>query len=457
MKQMKRWLWLALLPLAVFAGVREDFVQQWPLVLSSADAGAHRVTLTPQVYQRMQSPAAKDLVVANADAVPVASALFQADQPLAQSAPALEVPWFPLPRAGTSLSRDVAAISEIATDGSLRRVEMRPDATATDGVAGEYLIDTSRVKQPITALRLDWAPGQAPFELRFRVAASDELKSWQEVQDDARLIDLENNGQRLAEHRIVLSRPVQARYLRLMPMQDDQRPLRIASVHVETAAHANAVDWQWLELAPQRVVENGIEAFVYRLDGRFPVEVADVAIPGNSTNHWVLKSRDAEDGPWELAAEPWMSYRVDSAGKSSRSPPQPLQKVARDRYWHLSPREAIAGDPPRLRLGYRPEVLVFLAEGKGPYALLAGSARAQRTDAPIPQLVDALRQQRGPDWQPAEATLGTMQLLAGERALTPAPKQRDWKSWLLWALLVGGALLVAGFAFSLLKKPGSDA
>lgn len=457
MKHMKRWLWLALLPLAVFAGVRDDYVRQWPLVLSSPDAGAYRVALTPQVYRQMQSSMANDLVVANADAVPVASALFQADQPLAQSAPAVEVPWFPLPFAGVSLSRDVAAISEIATDGSLRRVELRSDAVASDGAASEYLIDTSRVKQPIAALRIDWAPGQAPFELRFRVAASDELKTWQEVQDDARLIDLENNGRRLAEHRIVLSGPVRARYLRLVPRQQDQRPLRLASVHVETAAQAGVTDWQWLELAPQRIDENGAEAFAYRLDGRFPVEVADIATSGNSTNHWLLKSRDAENAMWEAAAEPWMSYRVDSAGKSSRSPPQPLRRTTRDRYWRLLPREAITGEPPRLRLGYRPEVLVFLAEGKGPYALLAGSARAQRADAPIPQLVDALRQQRGRDWQPAEATLGTVRTLAGERALTPAPKQRDWKSWLLWALLVGGALIVAGFAFSLLKKPNADA
>ena len=110
---------------------------------------------------------------------------------------------------------------------------------------------------------------------------------------------------------------------------------------------------------------------------------------------------------------------------------------------------------PTLKLGYRPEVVVFLAQGKPPYALVAGSARAQRADAPLPQLVDALRVQRGQEWQPATATLGQPQALAGANALTPAPVERDWKAWLLWALLIGGALIVAGFAFSLLKKPAS--
>ena len=285
--------------------------------------------------------------------------------------------------------------------------------------------------------------------------ASDDLKAWRETQPDARLIDLENNGQRLVEHRIDLSIPVQARYLRLVPVRKDQHPLRIASIRAEIAAQAAATEWQWLELAPQRVAENGVVTFVYRMDGRFPIEVADIALPGNSTNRWELKSRDGESAVWQPVAQPWMSYRVDRGGDSTHSAPQRLQAITRDRDWQLSPRDAITGEPPRLRLGYRPEVLVFLAEGNGPYSVLAGSARAWRAQAPIPQLVDAMREQRGRDWQPADATLGPMQALAGARALVPAPEQHDWKSWLLWAVLAAGALVVTGFAFSLLKKPGT--
>jgi hypothetical protein len=88
--------------------------------------------------------------------------------------------------------------------------------------------------------------------------------------------------------------------------------------------------------------------------------------------------------------------------------------------------------------------------------LAAGSAQATRADAPLPQLIDSLRAQRGRDWQPASATLGAMQTLAGERALAP---KRDWTSWLLWSLLVAGAVVVAGFAISLLhgRRGGGDA
>jgi hypothetical protein len=76
-----------------------------------------------------------------------------------------------------------------------------------------------------------------------------------------------------------------------------------------------------------------------------------------------------------------------------------------------------------------------------------------RAEAPVPQLIDALRARHGNDWQPASATLGAPNVLAGDAALTPTPLHLDWKAWLLWAILIGGALVVASLALSLLRKP----
>jgi cytochrome c-type biogenesis protein CcmH/NrfF len=43
--------------------------------------------------------------------------------------------------------------------------------------------------------------------------------------------------------------------------------------------------------------------------------------------------------------------------------------------------------------------------------------------------------------------------LQGEHALTPAAPPPDWKTWLLWAVLVGAAALIGGLALSLLRGP----
>lgn len=453
---MKLFAWIALLPLAAFAGVRDDYAQQWPLSLSNADAGAYRVVLDRSVYAQLQSPLLKDLEVVNAEGASVAASLFDAEQPLAKAASRIDVPWFPLPASSNPQARDIASISEIATDGSLRRVVLTDSSTTAAGTASnEFLIDTSRLREPVQALQVSWAAGQAPFDRPYRVSASDDLKNWRIVQEEGHLVDLENQGARVFKDRIELE-GVRAKYLRLAPLQNDQSALVLTSVRAELVPGSASANWQWEEIAGKRVVEkDGTHSFQFRVQGRFPFERADVVLPGNSSNEWTLQSRDDQEAAWRSASTPWMAFQLEGGAESNRSAPQSLDRLNRDRYWRLLPGNATGDAVPTLRLGYRPEVVVFLAQGKAPYALVAGSARGKRVDAPLPQLVEALRAQRGRNWQPANATLGAMQALAGAAALAPAPVERDWKAWLLWALLVGGALVVAGFAFSLLKKPAS--
>ena len=79
-----RLAWIALLPLAALAGVRDDYARQWPLSLSAAGPGAYRVVLDRSVYAQLQSPALKDLVVVNAAVCGVASRSMR--QPLGRPA-----------------------------------------------------------------------------------------------------------------------------------------------------------------------------------------------------------------------------------------------------------------------------------------------------------------------------------------------------------------------------------
>ena len=452
---MKKLAWVLMLPLLAFAATRDDYASQWPLALQDADGGAYRVVLDRAVYRQLQSPRLQDLVVVNVQGTPVATAVFPADAPLAQAGASVVVPWFRLPVDAGRPGRDIAAISEIATDGSLRRVELRgPGTTTTATGDGGFVIDTSQLRGPLEALRFTWSDA-TPFDRGYRISASDDLRQWRDVDADARLVQLLNNDQRIVEERIALP-AVQARYLRLLPRSPQTTALAVTGVTAERVGSAAAPALLWEELQGRRVEGPDGLAFEFVLDGRFPVEAADVVSAGNSTRGWTLESRDDDASAWRSAASPWVAYRIDSGGKASRSPPQPLHGGLRHRHWRLLAREPFAGAAPVLRLGYRPEVVVFLAEGAPPFALLAGSARAWRQDAPLPQLVEALRAERGRDWQPATATLGTRQALAGDAALQPLEAPTDWKRWLLWGVLVAGALLVAGFAFSLLRgKPAA--
>ena len=438
---------LAALPLLAAAGMRGDYARQWPLSLADADAGAYRVVLGREVYRSATQPRLGDVEVFDARGEKVPAALFPPDAPLV-GAPALhELPWFPLPPGEAARGGDITLISERDADGAIRRVEAHVGAASakSPAPANAWLVDASRMRVPLVALQLAWPLQSGPLDVDVRVEGSDDLRDWRALQPHAQLLDLARDGRRLRQARIPLDGS--ARYLRLVVLRAGA-VLPVSAVHAETTATAVARDWQWEALRGRAVTERGTNHYDFALEGRFPVARADIAIEGNAAGEWTLASRDDADAPWTVRAGPWVAFALGATSGSERSPPQDLAGIVRDRYWRLTPRSSAAGVP-TLRLGYRPEVLVFLARGSAPFSLAAGSAHARREDAPLQPMLDALRTQRGTDWRPAAATLGTVELLAGERALAP---QRDWTTWLLWGVLVLGAVLVAGFAFRLLRE-----
>ncbi|WJI15911.1 DUF3999 domain-containing protein [Pseudoxanthomonas winnipegensis] len=432
---MKRWLILALLlaPAAPAADLRGDYARQWPLQLSPADAGAYRVALDATVYRTAIDASLRDVQPLDSGGQPLPAALL--DALASQAQPRLQpLPVFALPSVPAS-GQSTDVVAERDASGAVQRIQTRT-TMAADGLPA-WLLDASGVHEPLRALRLDWPATQAQAQVRVEV--SDDLRDWTTVQAATTLVQVDNGTQRLAQRRIPLN--LRARYLRLTALTPGL--VAISAAQAELAPQRTQAPLQWLEL-DGAAREGG---YVFTTSGRFPVELADVALAGNDAIQWRLQSRDADDAPWRERAGPWLAFRV-GGDAASRSQPQSFE-LTRDRQWRLLPADgATVSVPPRLRLGWRAEELVFVASGQPPYILVAGSARAARANAPLQSLLDSLQRAGGPQWQPAPATLAAPSDLAGQAALQPA---RDWKTWLLWGLLVLGALVVGGFALSLLR------
>ncbi|WP_202844122.1 DUF3999 domain-containing protein [Luteimonas saliphila] len=438
--------WLALI--ANFAGAApvDDYAVQWPLVLSDDRAGAYGVMLDAAVYRAARSPVLRDVDVINAAGATVPAQLFRLDDGVAESR-RVPVRWFVLPRHAALVRGDLTMVVERSPDGRVLRVEAR-DANAGE-VAGPdaWLVDASGIEARIEALHLDWQAGDGDLDRAYRVEASEDLRSWRLVQSVAQLVALSRDGERLVQRRVPVG--AQARYLRLTPA-DGQGMARLVDVQAELAPVAKRPPLQWHSLSGTPLDDRGVRAHLFTLDGRYPVDTVDIEYPGNDTGQWTLYSRDDAEAPWTLRAGPWVAYAIGGGDGANRSAPQPLARPTRDRQWKLVGATP-AAQTPGLRLGWRPETLVFIAQGTPPYRLVAGSTRTGRADAPVSRSLEEIRRAQGAGWRPGVATPGTMQPLAGDRALGPAPP--DWRTWLLWALLVVGALLVAGFAASLLRKP----
>ena len=437
------------LALASAAVAADDgaFVAQWPLTLPSGDAGAHQVELDAAVYATAVSPALRDVVVVNGDGRQVPALLQAAAAPAARQA-TQPLAWFPLPANAARAGSDVAAISELDPDGRLRRIQWQP--ARRDASPAALLVDASAATVPLQALVLDWGIAEVAFERTLHVEASDDLRDWTPVSAGGRLLDLRRGEDRLVERRIVFDAPVRARYLRLSPGAGAGAMPAVVSLLGETtvAAQAPTLAWQDLEAAGPADADGG---FVYRLDARLPVTHVDIGLDGNATARWTLSVRETDDAPWRTLTSDWLVYRV-GADAASRTPPLALDASIRAREWRLKPGSPHTGATPRLRVGWRPERLVFVAEGGPPFSLRAGSATAVRGDAPVAPLLADLRARNGGNWQPAVATLGARTELAGAAALDGTPP-RDWSTWLLWSVLVLGVVLIGGFALSLLRAP----
>ncbi len=428
-----------------------DYAWTFPLQLPTADSGnAWRIELTPAVYAHVHDPALRDLAVFNADghAVPVAR---EDDAPDHSRSERLDaVPVLPLPAASPALDGDLRLIVERDADGRLRRLDASQSAVATPQAAsGDYLLDASALDGSIERLVLDWDAPDEGVVAHFDLAASDDLQHWHPL-GSASVFALRQDSARLDRREIALDSP-RARYLRLHRTDSGTalQGLRARLRHVQYTTTAVPAP-QWLTATPQpasATTAAGLD-FDYLLPARLPIERVRVEL---ATDNAVadLTLLDADRTPGVPLAQ-FTAFRLRSGEEQLRNDAialasrTPLQRLRLQSHTPLTA-------APRVEIAFRPERLVFLAEGRAPYTLAVGSARVQRAQYPIEAALAGLRARLGAQWQPPLARIGDGQVSGGEAVLQTAPAAMAWQRGVLWVTLIAAAMLVGGLALSLLR------
>jgi len=429
------------------------FAKRWPLALEREDSGVYRVVLDDTVYTTTIDPALRDVAVMDADGE-LQPATLVAHRSLDDTAPAtVELPWFPIPpEPASAAAQRWRVVTRTGPDARVQQVETElleagtrvPDAT-------DLLIDASQAGAALAWIELEWPSQDEPIDARFVVEYSNDLDTWHPEGTTARMIDLSNQGMRIERRRVELARTGSARYLRLRHV-GGQRPLQLSAVRAGLASPLSPPERQWVDVRGRVVVVDGQASAVFAAPGRFPVSAVQVWPQANTVQRWQLESRDRDDARWQAHGPAVVAYRLRDDQGESVSPAITLRAPSRHAQWRLRSDDEI-GEAPEIRLGYTPETLVFLSRGEKPYALVAGSARRLRTDAPLDSVLSAQRERYGAAWVASEARLGTPTLLAGAAALEPAREPRRYSHWIMWGVLVLGSLLVAWLAVGLLRAP----
>ncbi|MEQ8859445.1 MAG: DUF3999 family protein [Pseudomonadales bacterium] len=359
-----------------------------------------------------------------------------------------QLPLFPLPR--DPGSADVEPLDG-AQSGARVSIELGDDGTVVavrggrplDRAQGAWLIDASSATRAVTELNLFWPEDQADFVARLRVEASADLDTWRELVRSATVADLTTGGQRVTARRIDVAE-TDARYLRLTRL--DAGALNLIRVDARGRLPSQP-ERDWLTL--QAAVDG--DGYEFDSGAHYPVDRLSVEVDRPTfLVEAQLWSRPVADRTWQPRGR-HRFYRVDlptDSADAGRLTSEPVAAVS-DRYWRLRWADDTSAAP-TLRIGWLPHELWFLRQGAGPFRLLYGRADTDAQPWPVRDLAERLGAGTTLTGLPA-AALGEPQTLGGRASLEAAPQPVDWRTVLLWSVLLVGVALVVWLAVRVLR------
>lgn len=414
------------------------------------DAGlVQRVIVPEDVYRWTTRADLGDLRVLDASGNPAPFAV-RVPQPAPPPPDWQPLPWFVLPAPGGTTGLPASVNVQLGADGTV--IAVHGPAAAAAGRAA-YLLDAGTSAARLAVLRMHWAGDAADFVARVRLEDSDDLHDWHTLVPSATLAQVGSGPARIVADRVALPRSPR-RYLRLGGMDDAPLPPLTA---MDAAQHQPVAPLRHRTRLPALTDgRRAAETREYDTGGHFPVDQARL-VPGESTYRAVVRlfSRNAADAPWrDQGRHTVYAFAAVAGGETAAaasSDPIALPAVT-DRFWRVDwlVREGIA-DPSAvmLEIAWQPHEVVFLRQGLGTHLVAYGRSGLEPGAWPMAELSERLDGASLDGLAPRP--LGEPMAFGGASRLEPPPPTRDWRTMILWAVLLAGVALVAGLAYRLLR------
>ncbi len=363
---------------------------------------------------------------------------------------------FPLPAAALA---GAALNVRVDASGAVVSVQGREPGRAA-GVQA-YLVDvpkragSAQVQLPLRELRLKLA-GTADIVGTVQIEHSNDLLQFSPLVSAAPVTRLLHAGRSLEQLRIDLPEHA-ARYLRLTLMSQGG-DLTLSGVEGRRAAAAVPAP-RATRFAAGASVDNGLQ---FDLGARLPlVGIAVDLVDDNSFLEARLRCADAAAAPVADTARSWRElgvarlYRLRRGSVVRRSPALRFG-TANCRHVRLEAMQKALPLPASARLQalWMPAELWFVRRGNAAHVLAFGSSLVVSAPAPLADLMREM-QVAGVNAAVPTAQVGRAVALGGAQRRTAAAPT-DWRTLLLWGVLVVGVVLVAGLAIRVLREqPGA--
>lgn len=438
-------------PAVAYAADKPDDFSIHFTVQTAQGASLQRLALPKEALAALQSSSAADVRIFNGSghAVPLAKIPLRNLTIAAQSK---NWPIYPV-MATTNQQQNLGLslrIEKTAGRSIVRVIEgTNPHirTTATQHIA--TLVDTRPIKGPLALLTVDavMPPGE-PIVLT--VTASTDLKTWRTLAQDVPVFHFGPAANAPGSMNVLLTgMRVDNEYLRISWPQGAAFNLR--GVHITPAASSVAPQRHGVPLTVQR---DG-KAYVVSIPFATPLQAIDIRPAGSDQLVPIqLSGRGSHSDKWRPLTT-GVVYRINTAGAESLSPPIELNSVSL-RELRIEPTANSAGfsAAPQVSARLDPSEWVFVASGPPPFILAVGRAGAQSTQLPLASLIpgytaDAELKLPVAIVDVASATTRPPSQLTQLSQALGAPSAR---SLALWAVLIGGVLVLAGVAWAVMRQ-----
>ena len=426
-------------------------------VETKGKASLWQVSLPEDVYQKVTRSDLADIRVFDASGQTVPHMLQSPEATIKEPPKPMTLPFFPLYKSDEKM--DTGHSLRIITDdnGAVVNVIRESAPTGKKKIILAYLLDASKIEHKPTKLILDWeSKKETGFSVNVNIDISDDLSDWHRLIQNTTLADLQFGTDQLSYREINI--PVRTyKYLRIS-WPETLHDVKLKRVTAEFPSTELPPQRHWLKVVG---IQNSELPTSYDFDtkGNWPVDQARFIFPPqNMLINVELASRSDEKYNWiRRYVGPFYKMLKDD-GTILNSPPANF-RITTDRYWHIA--EVGGGNvleryTPVLELGWIPHVLTFMAQGKPPYVIAFGSGTVE----PLQRSVDLMRvADNDPEKKVLIKTVTTSQsyMLGGVEKLEQPSPPLPWKTWLLWTVLVLGAMMLALMVWRLSRQMSKTA
>lgn len=426
----------------------------------------HRIYLTEALYRCLKQSSGRDLAIfdAQGEAVPflVRDIKTMEGYPSASDAArtnvqSFPVRTFPLPRNADVSSPLTDVTIQSGSDGQI--IEVRTQNASTPRLPaqkGRFLLDMSLI--PLREIDAD---DSAVYHLNFdlqnvgnvvanvTVQSSSDLKNWQILAKGASLILLRDGDSAIESCYVEIGRPQRYLLLEIDGIDAANVPLALT---VTWTKRSRGVPLETSEFPGMR--ESASAAIIYDLEGVFPLVAVNFPLEVPGIRPVTVESAAEKDAEFWLGQGQLNLSLVKSGSKLRRNAPLAVSPRGH-RYWKIVPVGVSLPEIPSMSIIWRPQEALFLAQGTPPYYLCVGNGALRHT-LQRPDLLSGIVGEIAPGEivvasvaSPADPSV----FGAAETETVPAQQEdTQWKTYLVWGILVCGALFLSWIAWSLMQK-----